>query len=503
MKSLITFIAATFICFSSLTADQTLIQKQDNGSELLYWIHSPSTEASQLSAKVILEDHLPVACQTFDYNQYGQMVATTLHGDLSGNHKTILDIDENGRPQNCQTEQYSRYWHYDPNDPALLLSVSEDNGTTTTYQYDSCSKRVAAELTCDSSNCHKRRFFTYNPEGKLTSLIVDDSSHSDFSELKDATFRYETTFSYYPEGPNAGRLKELQEKRFSFATKQWQTLKHVENRYDEQGNLLEQHDLKPPHYALYNSKSTSIQDYAYEAWYGFMHAIFDKSFLQFSGFYQGITTSGVFLPGQEINDNVRVTLINGILNISADMEVILQKISKTHGDITVHYVFRPTEGWTKDLLNCTLIKFGYVSEPAQLLAEKWKELINELGGVESGGSIVHYAHSIGATDTYTARNLLSCEEQKMIHVVTLGSPSLIPPDVGFGSVANYASKRDAICLLDPIGYIKGLASTQDNVYFLGSYWGLPEHTLYAESYNDTLKKLGQNFVVKYREKSLP
>ena len=100
-----------------------------------------------------------------------------------------------------------------------------------------------------------------------------------------------------------------------------------------------------------------------------MHSIFGKGFLLFSGYYEGITNTGIYNPGHEINSHVRVTLINGILNVSSDMDLILQTISKSHADLTVHYVFRPTEGWTKDLINCAFIKFGDVSEPARHLAK--------------------------------------------------------------------------------------------------------------------------------------
>lgn len=370
------------------------------------------------------------------------------------------------------------------------------NDTITYSQYDPDSDLVTAELTSDGTSIYNRKFFQYNTDGQITAITIDDGANIEASDLTGVHYRYETTFTY-----SNGLLNEIKENRLSLETNEYYCLKHLINTYDAEGQHISQHILpaskktRPLHLAK-NASFHTIHD----AWDTLVHGIFNKSYLQFSGYYQGETTSGIYKPDNEMHNRVRITLINGILNLSTDMENILEKISKTHGNITVHYVFRPTEGWTKDLFNCTLIKFGYVSQPARLLAKKWKELIKEMGGANSGGIILHYAHSIGATDTYTAKDLLSPQEQAMIHVVTLGSPSMIPEGTGFGSVSNYASRRDPVCLLDPIGYLRGLTEFESNVYFIGSSWGWPEHTMYAHSYNETLKLLGQQFVDQHKEK---
>lgn len=231
-----------------------------------------------------------------------------------------------------------------------------------------------------------------------------------------------------------------------------------------------------------------------------LHNIFGGTFLKLSGYFKHEAQSGNFGSGEEINPKVRITMINGILNIREDLQINIHALSNSHGEATIHYVFRPTEGWMSDLLNCIMVKCSYTSPQARLLAEKWKELIADMGGVDGGGKILHYAHSVGGTDTYHARYLLSPEEQKMIHVFTIGSPTMIP-DEGFGSVINFVSKRDGVCMLDPIGYINGLWNKDSNVVFLGSYLGMPfvEHTLNTQSYNNLLKTLGTEFLSAYAE----
>lgn len=228
--------------------------------------------------------------------------------------------------------------------------------------------------------------------------------------------------------------------------------------------------------------------------------IFGKGFLQFSGYYGDNRPSTGCFGKEEINSKVRVTLINGILNVKNDFLENLRFFSETHGNTKIHYVFYPTEGWTRDMLSCLFVKMGFVSLQARMMAQTWKHLIEEMGGVEGGGTIIHYAHSIGATNTYVAKNLLSPAEQRMIRVITLGSPTIIPKSgSGFASVINYVSKRDGVCLLDPLGLLYGWLQQNSNVIFLGSVIGMPivDHPLTTENYTEILKDLGKNFFENY------
>jgi hypothetical protein len=232
------------------------------------------------------------------------------------------------------------------------------------------------------------------------------------------------------------------------------------------------------------------------------HEIFGNGFLQFCGYYHEEACTNCSAFGYEVSDRVRVTFINGMLNLQSDLETSIRTISDTHGGVKIHYVFRPTEGWTHDLFACFASKAGMVSIQAQLLADTWHALIEEMGGVEGQGRIIHYAHSIGATDTYVAKELLSIEEQAMIRVVTLGSPSLMMDDRGFGNVKHYVSKRDGVSMVvDPIGYLSGLLLEDVNISLIGTYWGIPfiDHTLFTESYFSIIEKLGGDFVKEFAQ----
>lgn len=225
---------------------------------------------------------------------------------------------------------------------------------------------------------------------------------------------------------------------------------------------------------------------------------FGPLYLVLTGYYNHPLETGLFGFG-EVDDKVRVTFINGILNRSRDCMENAQSISKTHGGVNVHYVYRRTNGWANDLLNGVPDRFGILSPQASLLANKWKELIAEMGGTNSGGIIIHYAHSIGASDTWNARTLLTPEEKKLVRVVTIGSPFMIHKD-GLHSVVNYVSVRDGVSYLDPFGFYNGCCDEDSNVVLLGSWKdGCPliDHPLSTVTYQALLHKLGKEFIETY------
>ena len=108
--------------------------------------------------------------------------------------------------------------------------------------------------------------------------------------------------------------------------------------------------------------------------------------------------------------------------------------------------------------------------------------------------ILHYAHSIGGTDTLMAKKLLTPSEQKMIKVITIGTASFLENE-GFESVMNYVSLRDGVPYLDPVGYIRALSYPDSNVVFLRSPgWPIIDHGVLSGSYGTLLHHLGEDFI---------
>ena len=208
---------------------------------------------------------------------------------------------------------------------------------------------------------------------------------------------------------------------------------------------------------------------------------------------------GVYGNG-EFSDKIRISHINGVLNVREGALEAAELISRTHGGINVHYLFRPTGGLTKDIIQGAMTifgVFGYVSPSATRLAEGWRELIAEVGGVGNGGLIVHYAHSLGGAETANARRLLTPEEQKMIRVTTFGSAKVLP-DEGFVQVHNYISSYDGVMGFDPTGYVGAFMGGNTNVSFLSplGYFAI-DHMFTGPTYSKTLRILGERFVALY------
>jgi len=183
----------------------------------------------------------------------------------------------------------------------------------------------------------------------------------------------------------------------------------------------------------------------------------------------------------------------------------LDLISESHGGIKVHYIFRGTNGWTSDISKAIIMRagflFGYRSHYAHELAQVWRDLIDEMGGVDGGGIIIHYAHSLGGCDTDRARTLLTAEEQKMIRVFTFGSATLVR-DQGFEQVINIVSANDGVSsiLLEPLGRWRNYFDPNTNVRIYGRFsitWWLGDHLLGGTTYRVILAQLGQNFVEQY------
>ncbi len=211
---------------------------------------------------------------------------------------------------------------------------------------------------------------------------------------------------------------------------------------------------------------------------------------------------------REVGQKVSITFINGILNDWKTMHESLSFISKSHGDVKINYIFRSTEGVVWDLANSLRIKttfnLGYHSYQACILAEMWKKLIQEMGGIGNGGIIIHYAHSLGGTDTDRARALLSPEEQKMIRVITFGSATMIR-NHGFQSVVNYVNINDIVSytlFVDPHGHVRNYFDPNTNIRFHGNrnyshFLSWDGHALLGPSYRELLLDLGEQFIQEF------
>jgi RHS repeat-associated protein len=208
-----------------------------------------------------------------------------------------------------------------------------------------------------------------------------------------------------------------------------------------------------------------------------------------------LDASALHVHGEgEKHPKVRITLINGILNGIPEAGSSAALLSSTHGDVSVHFIYAATEGLAGDMLRGAVSKAGLPSRQAKLLAALWRQLIDEMGGVEGGGTILHYAHSLGATDTLNALQLLELNERQLIRTSTFGSPTLLNDGV-CGKVDNYVSMNDGVPVIDYQRYCDGANGMRANVHFVPSDCAIPliDHYFDGKTYRGVLEMLGQKF----------
>lgn len=241
----------------------------------------------------------------------------------------------------------------------------------------------------------------------------------------------------------------------------------------------------------------SLKKYIHFDFYQLTEYMMGSTFLLLCGYHNTKSLSGVYGKG-ELNPKVRISFMNGILTDYTTIYTTLRNLSDAHGGENIHFVYRPTHGWVWDISHSILVRMGLVSSEAHLLAEYWKGMINEMGGVNGGGKIIHYAHSIGTMETFRALELLTVEEQAMIEVFAFGSPSLTGGSKNW-KVSHFVSVRDGVSLLDSIHFVKACLGYSSSVTFIGSFWGIPliDHFFLSQTYQDVWRAMGRTFMETY------
>ncbi len=495
MKPTLFFISFLFLNIYDITCAQFLVSKEehliwgsgpeDNGKQILYHYFP---ESQNLKAKFVLVNNQILLREFYFYNNAGQVNQICCD---DGSSEDIEDLSN-------VTERYIKKIAYSTKYPAFgMPEIIEEACLDLSSQKEIILRKIINRYNATTKNIqqdiydadHHYQYSIYNTYDEQHQLIVSSNSPGNIIKNKqlnkainsqslssltsnNSMFDSYSLYSFDSFWPIFFAKAELVEEKFS---KFFHSIKDFINDY-----LSLEFNLK-----------NKIEDAAL--------AFFGRNTLLLHGFYLDNHEVGTFGDG-ELNDKVRITLINGILNARLDIMESAEMISKFHGGNNIHYIFRPTEGWSYDFIKCSLVKFGWISPEAEQLVVRWKELIAEMGGINQGGKIIHYAHSIGAADTLVAKKFLSSEELQMIQVYTFGSPCLLRPD-GFHSVTNYISKGDGVSYLDPVSYVQSMINPIEHISFIPSSWPLPfiDHQLTFPAYKSILETLGKQFLEKYVE----
>ncbi|MBA3957352.1 MAG: RHS repeat protein [Parachlamydiaceae bacterium] len=373
-----------------------------------------------------------------------------------------------------------------------IVKVTDTLGKTTTTRYNARGKQIEI---CHSDKT--KELFRYALDGTLAESIGQNKTRT----------VYTTDF--------LGRVTRKESFDSSGKAKTVSTMKykgfHIDAETHSETSDVVDANLVNTLYGLYgklsafaSQLSSILKSYSFEESIAnnpdeLMLQMCGKPYLVLSGYYVDNMDAGVFGTG-EFGNHVRVTAINGVLNIRKECIETIETLSSTHGGINIHYVFYPTEGWAIDIFKAAIAKWGYVSPQVKLLAHTWRRLIQDMGGSDGGGTIIHYAHSIGGTNTSLALELMSPAERKMIHVVTVGTATVLP-NQGFGSVVNYISKRDGVSrVVTFVSSVFNPPANAETPVYVGSHLdGLPiiDHLMTGETYRRVMAMLGESFLRSY------
>jgi len=433
-------------------------------------------------------------------------------------------------------------------------NLVETNELKTSYQYNAF-KQCTALFREYKNQIVMRCFYFYDSQGFLEKTVIDDGIEREADDLTGVTYQQITHLQIGDQFPLIGKPLKIENTILDFQSSNEEFIYEIFFHYNREGELISAIDSQgvvvieegvsagddPSKNHMYYQNPMVEMIFIDQVW-NFITESFLSCFqyMQSSALQAKISlNSELKLPdsctealesffktlvgkhtymlmgphfeetrvdsyGQhEMNDKVRVTFINGILNTNKMIEGSLKDISESHGGVKVHYVFRPTEGWVWDVSHAAAIKtafsFGFRSYHAHLLAQLWRDLIQEMGGVNQGGVIVHYAHSLGGSDTDRARSLLTPEEQKMIRVFTFGSATMVRNE-GFQSVINIVSVYDGVSspLLEPFGHLRNYFDPESNIRFYPCFdkttWPLCDHAFDGLTYSAILSELGVNFL---------
>lgn len=523
--------------------------------ERLYWQEnhpSPRLITRQLQDA----DGQTTLCYCFLYNEQGQLVQEKLVGHLSDGSPFLCQIGEDGYPQMEGIDSYGVNYIYSEEDPAQIVAQIEDNGIKTIYEYNA-NQQCIALFREYQERLILRCFYFYDHQGFLEKAIVDEGSSRDREDLTGVTYQQIMYLEMGKEFPLIGKPLKIENVIVDPQSSKNEMNEGLSFNYNKDGELISAIDSdgigvlreedsfnllsnnsERNFYSLTNSISLgqiwgnvshfflSCFDYLQqssrqtrtklnaelklsapicEALEKFAKTLLGAPTYLLMGFHNEDTRVDSY-GEHELSDKVRLTFINGILNTTPMLVESLEDICESHGRVKVHHVYRPTQGWTWDIARAIAIRtafsLGFRSIHAHLLAQLWKDLIQEMGGVNGGGVIIHYGHSLGGSDTDRARTLLTPEEQKMIRVTTFGSSTLIRNE-GFQSVINMISINDGVssCILEPLGHFRNFFDPESNVRFYNAlhkppYWPT-DHMLNGPTYRTLLQELGEEFLKEF------
>jgi RHS repeat-associated protein len=199
--------------------------------------------------------------------------------------------------------------------------------------------------------------------------------------------------------------------------------------------------------------------------------------------------------GWEGDPLFKIGSINGMLNNTNSSAELGMMVSAGFGGMGVDFFVNQTHGPVVDLLKTGVLMLGIQNSTSESLANA---VLDELNAMGPDGALMLIGHSQGGQLISSLRYFLSQSQLRQIHVVTLGSATIVSQE-GFGSAVNYVSMSDPIPFIaDPIGIIKSCYNKNYDVRFIEPT-SIFDHP--AKNYQRVIDQEGAKFLNKfYRNK---
>lgn len=183
------------------------------------------------------ENNHPIFSRAFEYDKRGNITKESVYGRFTSDSGN-LKIDSDGMPDKDSTcDKLSTHYTYSDDGFNLKTSECDPLGNYIYYDYYKESNLLKSKFTCDGKKTKKREFYSYDKNGQLEELIVDDGSDDKKNNLKDVTERHITTYKRRHELPHFGEPTEVAEYYYDLDQKKEVLLKRTVNTYSKKGFL--------------------------------------------------------------------------------------------------------------------------------------------------------------------------------------------------------------------------------------------------------------------------
>lgn len=198
----------------------------------------------------------------------------------------------------------------------------------------------------------------------------------------------------------------------------------------------------------------------------------------------------------ETSDKVRTMFTPGQLSRLKDARTFSELISGMHGGSNIHTTTNPTGGLLNDLGESIAYRtFNIETEVIVAFVNNARNLIDEMGGTEGGGTLRSLTFSQGAIIERVGSGLMSHQERQMLQCHDI-APGCINSTKMAGDVTSYVSKFDPVPYTD----IRGMMSSNSNVQFLtpgpGAIPGM-DHGIFNSTYRPVWERIGFQFINQY------